>query len=151
MKIINKQIQIKTKKYLEFIDLTDQVKKIVSISKVKDGQILVYSRHTTVAIRINEQEKGFFHDFKDLVSRLTPKDIYYRHNDLNIRTENLNCEIGASDCMNGHSHCLHLLMGTSEIIPIIDKKLILGRYQRIFLIELDVARDRQIIIQIIGK
>jgi len=151
MKILNKHIAIKTKKFLEFIDITDQITQFIHDSKITNGQVLVYSKHTTVAIRINEREKGIFGDFNDLISKVIPKNVYYRHNDLNIRTENLNCEIGASDCMNGHSHCLHLLMGASETVPIIDGGLELGRYQRIFVVELDVARNRQVFLQIIGK
>ncbi|MCL4374747.1 secondary thiamine-phosphate synthase enzyme YjbQ [Patescibacteria group bacterium] len=151
MKIINRQITIKTQQFLEFIDLTEMVELMVKRTKISDGQALIYSRHTTVAVRINEQESGLFGDFRDLVARLIPREIYYRHNDLGIRTENLSCAVGASDCLNGHSHCLHLLMGTSETVPIVNGQLMLGRYQRIFMVELDVARQRQILIQIMGK
>lgn len=151
MKIINKTIRLKTNKYLEFIDLTEMIIDSVKKSKIKDGLVNIYSRHTTLAIRINEKEKGFFIDFADFIKRLIPKDVYYRHNDLNIRIENLVCEPGASDCMNGHSHCLHLMLGNSETVPIIASKLMLGVWQRIFAIELDCARQREIIIQILGN
>lgn len=152
MKILNKAIALKTKKYLEFIDITEKVKKFVAESKIKNGQILIYSPHTTLAIRINEKEKGIVHDFSEFMVKLLPKDKYYQHNDLNIRTENLVCSVGATDCLNGHSHCGHLLMGgTSEVVPIMEEKLILGQWQRIFAIELDSARDRKVIMQIMGE
>jgi secondary thiamine-phosphate synthase enzyme len=151
MKIINNTIKLKSKKYLDFIDLTDLVKNFVFESKVNNGSVLIYSKHTTMAVRINEKEKGIFEDFVSFINKLLPKNAYYKHNDLTIRTENLVCEPGASDCLNGHSHCLHLLMGSSETIPIISGKLMLGIWQRIFAIELDCGRSREIVIQIVGK
>ena len=151
MKIINKTIKLKSKKYLEFIELTELVKEFVSQSKINTGSVLIYSKHTTMVVRINEKEKGITEDFVSFINKLLPKNAYYRHNDLKVRTENLVCGPGASDCMNGHSHCLHLLLGSSETIPIISGKLMLGIWQRIFAIELDCGRNREVIIQITGK
>jgi len=151
MKIICKTIKLKSKKYLEFIDLTDLVKEFVTKSKINSGSVTIYSKHTTMAVRINEKEKGITEDFVSFINKLLPKDAYYKHNDLNIRTENLVCDPGASDCLNGHSHCLHLLLGSSETIPIDKGNLILGLFQRIFAIELDCGRNREIVIQIIGN
>jgi len=151
MKIINKIIKFKTKKYMEFIDLTDQVQDFVLKSKMKNGSVLIYARHTTMAIRINESEKGIFADFNEFINGLISKKAYFRHNDLTIRTENIVCSAGASDCINGHSHCIHLLMGPTEIIPLIDGKLMLGVWQRIFAVELDCSRPREIIFQITGE
>ena len=151
MRIISKTIKLRSKKYLEFIDLTDLVKEFVSESKINNGSVLIYSKHTTMAIRINEKERGIVEDFVSFINKLLPKNAYYRHNDLTVRTENLVCDPGASDCMNGHSHCLHLLLGSSETIPINKSKLILGLFQRIFAIELDCGRNREVVIQIIGK
>jgi secondary thiamine-phosphate synthase enzyme len=54
------------------------------------------------------------------------------------------------ECPNGHAHCQHLLLGTSETIPIVDSELLLGRWQRIFLIELDRPRERQVFVQVQG-
>lgn len=150
MKIVNDSIEIKPDKYLDFIDLTEEVEKIVSTSGVKNGSVLVYSTHTTLAICVNEKEKGICNDFESLVTKLIPKDCYYQHNDLTIRTENLVCQSAASDCLNGHSHCTHLLMRNSETVPIIDNKMALGVWQRIFAIELDCSRPRKIIVQVSG-
>jgi thiamine phosphate synthase YjbQ (UPF0047 family) len=52
---------------------------------------------------------------------------------------------------NGHSHCQHLLLGASEAVPLVDGKLVVGQYQRIFLIELDHGRDREVVIQLVGE
>jgi secondary thiamine-phosphate synthase enzyme len=151
MKIINKFLEFKSEKHMAFKDISEEVENVVKESKIKNGSVLVYSMHTTLAICVNEREKGFFEDFKDLINKLIPKEGYYRHNDLTIRTENLVCDSGASDCLNGHSHCNHLLMRNSEMIPIIDGKLILGTWQRVFAIELDCCRKRKVIIQATGE
>jgi secondary thiamine-phosphate synthase enzyme len=148
--IKNTAINFESKEYLEFKDITEEVKKIVEKTKVKNGLVLVYSTHTTLAICVNEKEKGIVADFKNLINRIIPKDGYYCHNDLSIRTENLVCQSAASDCLNGHSHCTHLLMRNSETIPIIDGKMTLGIWQRIFAIELDCCRRRNIVVQIMG-
>jgi secondary thiamine-phosphate synthase enzyme len=151
MIIKNATINFKSKEYLEFKDITEDVEKIIKKVKIKNGNVLIYSTHTTLAICINEKEKGIVSDFKNLMKRIIPKKNYYCHNDLTIRTENLVCQSGPSDCMNGHSHCTHLLMRNSETVPIIEGKITLGVWQRIFAIELDCPRSRKILVQIMGN
>jgi secondary thiamine-phosphate synthase enzyme len=149
--IKQKQFEYKSGDYLEFRDLTDEVEEFIKESKIKNGQVLIYSTHTTVAICVNEKEAGIVKDFKKLMSKIIPKENYYCHNDLTIRTENLVCQSGVSDCLNGHSHCTHLLMRTSETIPIMEGKMIFGPWQKIFAIELDCSRKRKLIFQVIGE
>lgn len=151
VKIKHSVIKVRSKSFCEFIDLTEQVQKFVNKSRIKNGFVTVHSKHTTLAIRINEKEKGIVKDFTRLMQKIIPRDDYYHHNDLNIRTENVVCEPGASDCLNGHSHCAHLLMATSESLPIINGRLLLGQWQRIFAIELDVPRKREVFLQVLGE
>lgn len=149
--IKNKILKIESKEYLEFRDISDEVIDFFKKNKVKDGQMLIYSKHTTLAICINEKEKGIFNDFRKLMDKLIPKNGYYEHNDLTKRTENLVCQSGPSDCLNGHSHCNHFIMRNSETIPIIDSELVLGPWQKILAIELDCGRKREIVLQIMGE
>ena len=149
--IKNHKIEYISDGYLEFKDLTNEVEEKVKKSGIKNGYVLIFSKHTTLAICINEKEAGIVKDFKALMEKLIPRDIYYCHNDLNIRTENLVCQSGASDCLNGYSHCTHLLMRNSEMVPIVDGKMDFGPWQRIFGIELDCGRKREVIIQISGE
>ena len=149
--IRHKILKFKTEEYLEFRDLTEEIERFLKESGIKEGQVLVLSKHTTVAVCINEKEKGIVKDFKNLLKKILPKDGYYCHNDLKIRTENLVCQSGESDCLNGHSHCTQLMMRNSEAIPVIDGKMTLGVWQRIFAIELDCCREREIVVQIMGE
>lgn len=129
-----------------FIDVTDDVHEVLRRSGVQHGFAVVFSRHTTAAIRINEAEPLLLEDMESMLARIAPPNVYYRHNDLTIRTVNL---VDDED-MNGHSHCQHLLMGASEAIPFADGDLLLGTWQRVFLVELDCPREREVIVQIVG-
>lgn len=130
----------------EFIDITDDVRGVLSRSGIQHGFVVVFSRHTTAAIRINEAEPLLLQDMQAMLARIAPPGVYYRHNDLSIRTVNLTDD----EDLNGHAHCQHLLMGASEAIPCADGDLLLGAWQRVFLVELDTARSREVIVQVLG-
>jgi secondary thiamine-phosphate synthase enzyme len=135
----------------EMIDLTDDVVRAVSRSEIRNGMALVYAPHTTCAVVINERESGFLEDFNELLDSLVPREgPYYRHDDLAIRTEGL--EDDPHDVPNGHSHCrAALLASSSQAIPVVDGELLLGRYQKVFFCELDRARPRKVLIQVLGE
>ncbi|MFQ5796057.1 MAG: secondary thiamine-phosphate synthase enzyme YjbQ [Candidatus Bipolaricaulia bacterium] len=139
-------IQLETTKAPEFIDITDEVESFVRDAAIENGCAIVYSRHTTAAIKINENEPLLIRDMECFLERIAPRDDHYRHNDFSIRTINMTDE----ECPNGHAHCQRLLLNTSETIPIIDGRLQFGEWQRVFLIELDRPRPREVIVQIIG-
>jgi secondary thiamine-phosphate synthase enzyme len=130
----------------EFIDITKDVVSAVEESGVQDGIVTVFSRHTTAAVKINENEPLLLRDMARFLQDAAPREAEYRHNDFVIRTANMT----EDECPNGHSHCQHLLLGASETIPVIDGKPILGRWQSVFLIELDHPRPREVVIQVQG-
>ena len=101
-------------------------------------------------IVINEKESGFAQDFADLLGELAPcEGKYYRHDDLDIRTEGLDPD--GPEQANGHAHCLAgVLASSSQTVPVVDGSLMLGRWQRIFFCELDSSRPRKVFIQVIG-
>lgn len=134
----------------EFRDVTDDLEHVVESSGVSNGVALVYSPHTTCAIVINESEKGFIRDFQRLIDGLVPEGAGYLHDDLDNRTENL--EDDPHDIPNGWAHCRHALIGSaSQSIPVVDGRLLLGRWQRVFFLELDRARDRRVLLQVFGE
>lgn len=144
------QIDIKTLKAPHFIDITDYVKNIVLKSKIKDGHVSVFSRHTTTAVRIQENEPRLLNDFVGFLESVAPEKYPYNHNDLEARSQSPDGNMTEDESLNGHSHCRHLLMGSSETIPVINGKMCLGIWQRIFAIELDRPRERSIIVQVLG-
>lgn len=139
-------IAVETRHGLQFIDITSRVDEAVSRSRIKDGVVTVYSRHTTAAVRINENEPLLIKDFISLLQRLCPNDGRYNHDKLSERTGQM-CD---DESENGHAHCLHLLLSTSEHVPVSNGRLSLGRWQSIFLIELDKGRSREVIVHISG-
>lgn len=146
LRVVSETIALQTPKAPGFCDLTSRVQDILTQSAVSHGTLTIFSRHTTAAVRINEDESCLKRDMARFLERLAPCDTYYEHNDLEIRTENLT----EDEDLNGHSHCIHMLMGASETIPVINGRLSLGRWQRIFLIELDKPRQRQVVVQVMG-
>jgi secondary thiamine-phosphate synthase enzyme len=134
----------------QFVDVTDDVRDVVARSEVENGMALIYSPHTTCAILVNEKEHGFIQDFGSFIESLIPIEGVYRHDDLDARTENL--EDDPHDIPNGHAHLRHALLGSaSQTIPIVHGELQLGRWQRVFFLELDRARDRRVLIQVMGE
>jgi len=129
-----------------FIDITDEVRRAVDASEVRDGWALVYSRHTTAAVKINENEPLLLRDMARFLEEIAPREADYRHNDFVVRTANMT----EDECPNGHSHCQHLMLGASETIPVADGRPMLGRWQSVFLIELDRPREREVVIQVQG-
>jgi secondary thiamine-phosphate synthase enzyme len=140
-----------TERSSQLIDLTDDVLDVVARSEVTNGMVLVYSPHTTCAVVINELENGFAEDFAEFLAEVAPAEgRYYRHDDLEIRTQGI--EDDTADYPNGHSHIrAGLLSSSSQTIPIVDGRLMLGRWQRIFFCELDRSRERKVFIQVIGE
>src|SRR3954454_17033118 len=79
-------ISIYTDRAPAFYDITDDVMEAVRRSGIDDGMALVYSRHTTAAIKINEHEPLLIDDMEEFLARIAPPDDYYRHNDFDVRT-----------------------------------------------------------------
>ena len=151
MKMLFQNHSFTTTRCPDFVDVTGDVVEVVEDSGVENGMALVYSPHTTCAIVINERESGFISDFEELIERLVPGEgRYYRHDDMALRTENL--EDDDHDVPNGHAHVKQGLIGSSsQTIPIVEGKLMLGRWQRVFFLELDRSRDRRVLMQVMGE
>lgn len=130
----------------QFIDITDDVADAVNRSGVSNGVVVIFSRHTTAAVKINENEPELMKDMARFLNEIAPTEREYCHNDFEVRTVNME----EDECPNAHSHCQHLVLSASENVPIIDGRMYLGRWQRIFLIELDRAKARQVAVQALG-
>lgn len=132
---------------LGFVDLTDHLVDAIAISGLSSGFCLVYSRHTTCALLINEWEAGAQEDLLRRLDLLVPEAAYYAHDDLGRRTQNL----VPNERANGRAHVIQMLLGgTSQVVPVVDGRPVLGRWQRLFLLELDEPKDREVVIQAAG-
>ena len=140
-------LQLNTQQAPQFIDITDWVRQCLSQSKVSNGFVVVYSKHTTAAIKINENEPLLLRDMGNFLEKISPRNGDYQHNNFDIRTVNMTPD----ESPNGHAHLQHLLLGSSETIPVIDGIMQFGRYQSVFFVELDHARAREVMVQIVGE
>ncbi len=131
----------------EFWDVTDIVRAVAQRSGVSHGQVVIYSPHTTTTVLINESETGFLNDFRRTIDGLVPADVYYEHDDHDVRTENLQ----EDEFINGHAHVRQLLTGQPSVtVPIVDGEVLLGQWQRVLFAELDQARERRVFIHAQG-
>jgi secondary thiamine-phosphate synthase enzyme len=139
MTIITKTIQVKSRGENDMIDMTKQTSRLLTESKLDEGMVTVFVSGSTAAVSTIEYEPGLINDFPDMLSRVIPNDIEYKHDET--------WQDG-----NGHSHVRASLIGPSLTIPFKDGKLMLGMWQQIVLFEMDTRqRTREIIVQIIGK
>lgn len=139
MAVETKTLNVKSKEELDIINITDQVSSAIRESKIKNGIVNVFVPGSTASVSTIEYEPNLVKDFEDAMERLVPSDIKYRHT-----------ETWGDD--NGKSHVKATIMGPGTTIPFQNKKLLLGQWQQIALIDFDVpARTREVILQIIGE
>ena len=148
-----------------FHDVTDKIKEIVSISSVKNGIAVVYSQHTTCSVIIQEEShdtildgtKFILQDLLDIFEKIIPKcrkEGQYLHpgpKHIKHATEDLNeLEVWSP---NTDAHLRSCILGRSESIPIINRKLELGEFGEIYFVDFDSVRRRErfVHIQIIGE
>lgn len=139
-------IRIATQDPTQFIDITDQLEAIVTAAGIATGLVNVQTLHTTTAIVVNEHEPLLLTDVAALLERAAPLECDYRHDTLSLRSAN--CVL--VERPNGHSHCRALLLGASAALNVSEDRLQLGRWQRVFLVELDGPRSREVSVLVIG-
>ena len=123
-------------KRVEIIDMTQDINDILTKSKIKEGLINVFAKHSTAGIVINENESGLVKDFQNALESLIPENNNYLHD----RIDN-----------NADSHIRSFFIGSSETIPVENGHLSLGTWQSIFFVELDGPRSRKFVITVMGE
>lgn len=147
MKLHRETLRVTTSCEFDVIDVTADVEKAVLTSEIQEGYALVYSRHTTFAVLLNEKESGLLVDASRMLCGLVPESDGYLHDDFDIRTENMH----ADEPKNAHAHLRQILAGhSSEYIPVTEAALALGTWQRVMLVEFDRPRDREVLVQVCG-
>ncbi|MBD2499367.1 secondary thiamine-phosphate synthase enzyme YjbQ [Anabaena azotica] len=145
MPIINKVIEIPTETGINIYNITPQIKDFLASTQIKNGQVLVFSRHTTTALVINEDEARLLEDIKVFLRKVAPETDSYLHNDLHLRV------VPEDEPMNAHSHLMAMMLTTSEIIPVVEGQLGLGTWQSVLFFDLDGPRKRTVFLQVTGE
>jgi secondary thiamine-phosphate synthase enzyme len=120
-------------------DITPETSKMLTESKLRDGIITIFVSGSTGAVTTMEYEPGLKQDFPNMLSRIAPRNMEYQH-------ENMWHD------GNGHSHVRASLIGPSLTIPFKNSTLMLGTWQQIVFLEMDVGkRERNVILQMMGE
>ena len=136
--IITKQISLQSKGHCDIIDITSQVEQQIAETDINNGTVTLFVAGSTAGISTIEYESGLLSDFQGIWERNIPKNIPYDHDR----------RWGDG---NSYSHVRASLLGASLSVPFTDKKLALGIWQQIVLIDFDNRpRSREIIVQIMG-
>ena len=139
MAVETKSIKLKTDGNCDVLNLTSEIQRRISESKIKSGNVTIFTPGSTGGITTIEFESGAVKDFKEALRRLIPENISYAHN------------IKWGDG-NGHSHIRASLLGPSLTVPFSSNRLLLGTWQQIIFVDFDNhSRNREIILQIIGE
>jgi secondary thiamine-phosphate synthase enzyme len=138
-------VHLRTQEIVQFVDLTALVGERVRRSGITDGFVTVQSRHTTAGVVVNENEPLLLQDLEDMLERWAPAGGFYRHNDLAAREA-----LPLDEKPNGHAHARALLLGTSVCLNVAGGQVDLGRWQSVFLVELDGPRQRSVSVQVLG-
>ena len=126
-------LKVRSHEREELVEFTDQVQKHLTSANQSEGLVVLYVQHTTAGLTVNENaDPDVPRDMLHLLRTLIPqRGMGFRHGE-----ENSDAHIKAS------------LVGSSAAIPFREGKLLLGRWQGIFLCEFDGGRERNVIMMI---
>ena len=141
------RIHLSSRHPTEFIDVTDRLQSFITDASVQVGVVNVQTLHTTTGVVVNEHEPLLLGDFQAALENAAPGDGRYRHDDLVVRTVNLT----DAERPNGHAHCRALFLPTSTSLNVARGRLVLGQWQRVFFVELDGPREREVSLLVYGE
>lgn len=138
MKSYREYLYFKTRERVEFINITEEVEKVLARSGIKEGLCLVNAMHITASVFINDDEPGLHHDYEVWLEKLAPHQpvSQYRHN-------------GFED--NADAHLKRQIMGREVVVAVTDGKLDFGPWEQIFYGEFDGRREKRVLVKVIGE
>jgi secondary thiamine-phosphate synthase enzyme len=121
------------------VDISSKVSQVVNESGISNGTVTIFVAGSTAGVTTIEYEDGVLSDFKGMWDRNVPENITYQHDR----------RWGDG---NGYSHVRASLLGASLVIPLTNKRMTLGTWQQIIIVDFDNRpRSREIIVQIMGE
>ena len=139
MKSLTEYLTFKTKTRRAFLNITQDIEKLVTKSGVKEGLCLVNAMHITASVFINDNESGLHHDYETWLEELAPHEPidHYHHNDT------------GED--NADAHLKRQVMGREVVVAITNGELDFGPWETIFYGEFDGKRNKRVLVKIIGE
>lgn len=134
MKVFDETLRFSTKGEIEFIDISSKVQQVVDRSGIMNGLVHVFAPHATGVLILTEYEPDLLNDIKKTLERIAPRSASYEHPS------------------NAHAHLRSLLLNPDRTLPLIDGRIVLGTWQSLVFVEVDVhPRQRTLIIQVLGE
>ena len=139
MQIKTTDFAINTNGFNEILDITSQVQSLLNETGLNEGNVLVFVPGSTAGISTIEYEPGLLRDYPEFFEKLAPSDRSYHHDE-------------TWHDGNGYAHLRAALQGASFTAPFSGRKLLLGTWQQIILIDFDNRpRKRKVIVQFTGQ
>ena len=137
--IKTEQFTLETEGGFSVVNITERVRGVVGASGIQEGMVLVFYRHTTGAVILDEHEAGVIADIESVLDHISPPDREYAHH------------LRAVD-FNAHAHVRTALLGAQVMVPVADGDLLLGRYQEILVIDMQTERaPRHVAVTVMGE
>ncbi|HTN01896.1 MAG TPA: secondary thiamine-phosphate synthase enzyme YjbQ [Planctomycetaceae bacterium] len=140
MKSLTRHLTFQLPERMGFLNITEEVRRLVQESGVQEGLVLVNAMHITASVFINDDEPGLHADYKRWLEELAPFDASparYQHN----RTGEDNAD----------AHMKRQIMGREVVVAITDGKLDFGPWEQIFYGEFDGRRSKRVLVKVIGE
>ena len=137
MKSATEYLWFSTKRPREYVNITEDVSRVVERSGIREGMVLVSAMHITAGVYVNDAEPGIIRDIDEWAERLAPQGPDYHHH----RT-------GES---NGDAHLKSLLVHHQVVVPVTEGRLDLGPWQQVYYAEFDGQRRKRVVIKAMGE
>lgn len=141
--VVLKKLQRLSKSPEEYINITEEVHKLVAESGVKNGLAFVLTAHTTTGIMVNEALSCVEKDISEMLEKVVPVDAPYVH-------AHFLPDYGATG-NNSQGHLKSMLMGNHCAFPVIDGEIVCGGAQEIYLVDFDGPQRRTVYVEIMGE
>jgi secondary thiamine-phosphate synthase enzyme len=137
MKTATEYLWFNTPRHRDYVNVTEEIERIVRKSGVAEGMVLVSAMHITAGVYVNDAEDGLIQDIDEWLEKLAPFNRGYRHH----RTGET----------NGDSHLKSLLVHHEVIVPVTGGKLDLGPWQQVYYAEFDGQRRKRVVVKVMGE
>jgi len=137
MKFATDYLWFNTSEPREYINITDEVARVVREGGIQEGMVLVSAMHITAGVYVNDAEPGIIQDIDEWADRVAPQGPDYHHH----RTGET----------NGDAHLKSLLVHHQVVVPVTDGQLDLGPWQQIYYAEFDGRRRKRLIVKAMGE
>lgn len=163
--VIHEAFNIQSDTRPTFHDVTEEVEKAVQASGIQNGIVVVFSQHTTCSVMIQEQSDDvnyygtqlILQDLVNVLGKIIPtcetEGQYLHPGPKHIEIAERERDEKAFWSLNTDAHLRSVIMGRSETVLIVNGKMVLGEFGRIYFADFDQvrARKRTVNIQIMGE